>query len=62
MSEFDALRKELDKLPILPKEKGPYTFEEKDGVVHMKNKHGVTAALIPKDVYDDILKLEIVKK
>jgi hypothetical protein len=58
LSEFDALKKELAKYPILPKEKGPYTFEEKDGVVYMKNKHGSVCARMPKDVYDDILKQE----
>lgn len=60
--DFGGIRAFLDSMPILPKEKGPYTFEEKDGVVYMRNKQGTVCAHMPKDVYDDIMKMEHASK
>lgn len=60
--DFGGLRELLNSMPVLSEKDGPYTFEEKDGVVHMYDRRGRSRGFMPKDVYDDIMKMEQASK
>lgn len=56
---FADIFKELSRYQVLPEEHGPYSFVEKDGLVHILDKNGHARGHMPKDVYEDILKMEL---
>lgn len=60
-ANLKALADELEKYPLLPAQKGPYTAmladeDKPDGDVVLFNKDGAAVLSMPREVYDDLKK------